>query len=91
MWNTQNSETTSDSWSVGVRPLPEQKYFPVRVFSLHAEYSVSLAYQQQKAGSTSRSANNYNNINITDTNTSSNIRSWAFNNGNLLFGISVYF
>ena len=76
---------------LGASAVAGVEYFPVRVFSLHAEYSVSLAYQQQKAGSTSRSANNYNNINITDTNTSSNIRSWAFNNGNLLFGISVYF
>ena len=90
-WNTQNSETTSNSWSVGASAVAGVEYFPVRVFSLHAEYSVSLAYQQQKAESTNRSVNNYNNINITDTNTSSNIRSWAFNNGNLLFGLSVYF
>jgi hypothetical protein len=93
-WNIQNSSTTSNSWSVGASAAAGVEYFPVHVFSLHAEYGASLAYQQQKAEATSRSANNYSNYSnaiSTGTNTSSSSHGWALNNANLSFGLSVYF
>ena len=90
-WNTDITINTSNTWSVGASALAGVEYFPVHVFSLHAEYGTSIAYQEQKTESASQSADNYGYPNSTGLNISSSSHLWSLNNGTVSFGISVYF
>ena len=51
MWNIQNTSGTINTWSIGASGIVGVEYFPVKVFSLHAEYNVNLTYQQEKSES----------------------------------------
>jgi hypothetical protein len=90
-WTNQFTNTSVNSWSIGASAVVGVEYFPVRVFSLHAEYNNNLTYQQQKSESTTNSTNNNGSANAYGTNSSGITHGWAFNYGGIYFGLSVYF
>jgi len=89
-WTNQFTNTSNNSWSAGASAVLGVEYFPVKVFSLHAEYNNNLTYQEQKTKSTTNSTSNYSGANINGSNSSGSTHGWTFTYGGIFFGLSVY-
>ena len=90
VWTNQTTSGTTNSWSVGASAIAGVEYFPAKLFSLHAEYSVSLINQRLKTESTTQVLTNSSNI-YSNNKTSGSTTQWVLSNGPVSFGLSVYF
>jgi hypothetical protein len=90
-WSNQFTNTSTNSWSAGASGVIGVEYFPMKVFSLHAEYNNNLTYQQQKTQGTTNSTSNYSSVNVYGSNSSGTTHGWAFAYGGIYLGLSVYF
>jgi len=90
-WLNQTRSSTVRSWSAGASAVVGVEYFPVRVFSLHAEYSSNLTYEQSKNESNARSVDNYGTLYTNGDNATGSSHQWTLGNGGIYFGLSLYF
>jgi hypothetical protein len=90
-WSRINSSDVSTQWALGARGVGGIEWFPVRWFSLRAEYSEGIQYQWSSTKTSAQGVITYPTTGDATVNQTSSSKGWSINSYGVSMGASVYF
>ena len=90
-WTQLNSSSSTTQVGIGARGVAGLEWFPVRWFSIRAEYSEGIQYQWTTNKTTAQGTTSAPSIASTSVSDKGSSKGWALNAYGVSFGASIYF